>query len=63
LILALYLPVVASRKLASNAAALAMVKVVVGFIILNVLAIEGAGAVINHGAKIAFVHTGVKGAE
>jgi hypothetical protein len=33
------------------------------FIILNALAIEGAGAIINHGAKIALVHTGVKGSE
>jgi hypothetical protein len=63
LILALYLPIIAARKLASNAAARTMVMVVAGFIILNALAIEGAGAVINHGAKIAFIHTGTKGAE
>jgi hypothetical protein len=63
LVLALYLPIVAARKLASNSAARAMVMVVAGFIILNALAIEGAGAVINHGAKIAFVHSGVKGTE
>ena len=63
LILALYLPIVAARKLASNAAARAMVMVVATFIILNGLAIEGAGAIINYGVKVAFVHTGVKGAE
>lgn len=63
LILALYLPIVAARKLAANAAARAMVMVVATFIILNGLAIEGAGAIINHGAKIAFIHTGVKGTE
>jgi hypothetical protein len=63
LILALYLPIVAARKLASDAAARAVVMVVAGFIILNALAIEGAGAIINHGAKIAFVHSGVKGSE
>jgi hypothetical protein len=37
--------------------------VVSAFIVLNGLAIEGAGAVINYGAKIAFIHTGVKGSE
>lgn len=61
LILALYLPIVAARKLASNAAARAMV--VATFIILNGLAIEGAEAIINHGAKVALVHTSEKGAE
>ncbi len=61
LILALYLPIVAARTLASNAAARAMVVVVATFIILNGLAIEGAGAVINHGAKIAFMHATAKG--
>ncbi len=63
LILALYLPIVAARKLAANTAARAMVMVVATFIILNGLAIEGAGAIINHGAKIAFIHAGVKGTE
>ena len=63
LILALYLPIVAARKLAANAAARAMVMVVATFIILNGLAIEGAGAIINYGAKVAFIHSGTKGAE
>jgi hypothetical protein len=63
LILSLYLPIVAARKLASNGAARAMVMVVSAFIILNGLAIEGAGAIINYGAKVAFIHTGQKGAE
>jgi hypothetical protein len=63
LILALYLPIVAARKLATNSAARAVVMVTATFIILNALAIEGAGAIINHGAKIAFVHSGVKGSE
>ena len=63
LILALYLPIVAAKKLASNTAARAMVMVVATFIILNGLAIEGAGAIINYGVKVAFVHTGQKGAE
>jgi hypothetical protein len=63
LILAIYLPIAAARKLASNATARAMVLVVSGFVVLNALAIEGGGAIINHGVKIAFVHSGVKGAE
>ena len=63
LILALYLPIVASRKLASNATARAMVLTVAGFIVLNALAIEGAGAIINHGAKVAFVRSVAKGSE
>ncbi len=63
LVLALYLPIVAAKRLASNTAARTMVMVVATFIILNGLAIEGAGAIINYGVKVAFVHTGVKGAE
>ena len=63
LILALYLPIVAARKLAVNKGARMMVMVVATFVILNGLAIEGAGAIINYGVKVAFVHTGVKGAE
>jgi hypothetical protein len=63
LILALYLPIVAAKKLAANKAARAMVMVCATFIILSGLAIEGAGAVINYGVKVAFVHTGQKGAE
>src|SRR5262245_13467056 len=63
LILALYLPIVAARRLAQNKAARNMVMVVATLVVLNGLAIEGAGAVINYGVKVAFVHTGVKGAE
>jgi hypothetical protein len=63
LILAFYLPIVASRKLASNATARAMVMTVAGFIVLNALAIEGAGAIINHGAKVTFIRSGVQGSE
>ena len=63
LILALYLPIAAAKQLARNAAARAMVMVAAGFIVLNGLAIEGAGAIINHGAKIVFIHSGQKGSE
>lgn len=51
LILAFYLPFVARLKLSTNAPARAMVFVITGLITLNVLAIEGAGAIINWGAK------------
>ncbi|MDR3372157.1 MAG: hypothetical protein P4L98_00370 [Ancalomicrobiaceae bacterium] len=63
LILALYLPIVAAQNLARNKAARIVAMSVAGFVILNALAIEGAGAVINYGVKVAFVHTGTKGAE
>ncbi len=51
LVLALYLPFVAHLKLSTNAAARSMVFVVSGLIVLSGLAIEGAGAIINWGAK------------
>jgi asparagine N-glycosylation enzyme membrane subunit Stt3 len=63
LILALYLPIVAAQNLAKNKAARIVAMAVAGFVVLNALAIEGAGAVINYGVKVAFVHTGIKGAE
>lgn len=63
LLLALYLPFAARLRLAASRPARAMVMAVAALIVLNGLAIEGAGAVINYGVKVAFVHTGVKGAE
>jgi hypothetical protein len=63
LILALYLPIAAARKLYASPAARNMVLAVAALVVLSGLAIEGAGAVINYGVKVAFVHTGVKGAE
>lgn len=53
LILALYLPFVTAANLATNRGARAMAMVVAALIVLNGLAIEGAGAVVNHGAKLA----------
>ncbi|MGA7982568.1 MAG: hypothetical protein WCA32_20395 [Chromatiaceae bacterium] len=53
LILALYLPFVARLKVAVNRPARAMVLVVTALIVLNGLALEGAGAIINWGAKTA----------
>ena len=63
LILALYLPIAAAQKLAANPTARAMVMVVTMFVVLNGLVIEGAGAIINYGAKVAFIHSGAKGSE
>jgi len=63
LILALYLPIAAMTNLARSSGARAVVMVVAAFIVLNGLAIEGAGALINYGVKVAFVHTGIAGAE
>jgi hypothetical protein len=57
LILALYLPLVARLKVAANQAARAMVLVVSGLIVLNGLALEGAGAIISWGAKTALTQT------
>lgn len=56
-ILALYLPFVARLRLHVNKTARAMVLVVAALIALNGLAIEGAGAIINWGAKTALLHT------
>jgi hypothetical protein len=57
LILAFYLPFVARLKLSANKSARLMVLVVAALIALNGLAIEGAGAIINWGAKTALAHT------
>lgn len=56
LILALYLPIAAADRLYSSAAARRMVLCVAAFIVLTGLAMEGSGAIINHGAELAFVH-------
>ncbi len=63
LILALYLPIVAVRKLGSNKAARTVVMACAACLILTSLAVEGGGALVNAGAKVAFIHSGVKGVE
>jgi hypothetical protein len=64
LILALYLPFAVRNKLSVSAGARNMVLGVTALIVLNALAIEGAGAIINYGVKVAYTHPGaVKGAE
>jgi len=55
LILALLLPIVVREPLYSNAAARKMVLSVAGLIGLTGLALEGAGAVIDHGVKVALL--------
>jgi hypothetical protein len=60
-ILAFLLPVVTRDKLYSNAAARKLVLSVAALIVITGLALEGAGAVIEHGAKIALLRSGAKG--
>jgi hypothetical protein len=62
-ILALYLPIITARQLAVDRAARNIVIAVAALIIINSLAIEGAGAVVNHGAKLALTHLATKGTE
>jgi hypothetical protein len=53
LVLSLYLPVACGDNPASNRLARRMIICVAALIVLSGLGIEGAGAVINHGAKVA----------
>lgn len=57
LVLALYLPFVTRLRLSVNKPARLMVLVVAALIALNGLALEGAGAIINWGAKTALAQT------
>jgi hypothetical protein len=54
-VLALLLPVTARERLYSNSAARKLVLSVAGLIVITGLALEGAGAVIEHGVKIALL--------
>ena len=63
LILGLYLPIAAARNLAASKGARAVVITVATLVVLNSLAVEGAGAIINYGVKVAYVHSGTKGVE
>jgi hypothetical protein len=60
LILALYLPIVAADKLYANAMARKMTLCVALSIVVTGMAIEGAGAVIDHGVKVALLREHVK---
>jgi hypothetical protein len=54
-ILALLLPIATRGKLYSNPAACKLVLSVAGLIAITGLAVEGAGAVIDHGVKVALL--------
>ena len=60
LLLSLYLPIACGDHLFANRVARRMVLWVSALIILSGLGIEGAGAVINHGAKLAIEQTRAK---
>lgn len=60
LTLSLYLPLAAGDRLHSNSAARRMVLCVALLIALSGLAIEGAGAVVNHGAEVALLRASAK---
>lgn len=62
-ILAFLLPVVTREKLYSSAAARKLLLSVAALIMITGLALEGAGAVIEHGAKVALLRGGAKGAQ
>jgi hypothetical protein len=55
LILSFYLPIAARDRLDANSAARRMVLSVAMLIVLTGLSIEGAGAVIDHGVKVALL--------
>ncbi len=66
-ILAFLLPIAAREAAAANAAARQLVLVLAGLIVVTGLTVEGAGAVINHGVKVALLperalHQASKGA-
>ncbi|HXA75830.1 MAG TPA: hypothetical protein VNV41_01745 [Candidatus Acidoferrales bacterium] len=61
LILSLYLPVAAWGKLWANSNARKMVLCVSMLIALTGVAMEGSGAIVNHGAKIAYVRASLRG--
>jgi len=63
LVLTLYLPIVMRDDFVRNLTARYMAMAVVVMIIGSGLAIEGGGALINAGAKVAFIHSGTTGAE
>jgi hypothetical protein len=55
LILSLYLPIAAADKLYANAAARRMVLCVAMLIVVTGMVLEGSGAIIDHGVKVALL--------
>jgi hypothetical protein len=63
LVLALYLPMVTRGNLVRSRPTQFMAMAVATMIVGSALVIEGGGAMINYGVKVAFVHSGSQGAE
>lgn len=57
-LLALLLPIAARAGLESNRAARHLVLCIAGLTVLTGLSLEGAGAIIDHGVKVALLHHG-----
>jgi hypothetical protein len=62
-ILSFYLAIAARDKIYANAAARKMVMSVAMLIVLTGLAVEGFGAIIDHGVKVALLRGNEKGAQ
>lgn len=62
LVLSFYLPIAARDRLYANPAARRMVLCVAILIVLTGLSIEGAGAIIDHGVKVALLRPSATGA-
>jgi hypothetical protein len=63
LVLAFYLPIVASGRLTRSRATRYLLLTVAFLIIGSGLAIEGGGALIDYGVKVAFLHSGGTGVQ
>lgn len=59
-ILAFLLPITTREKLYSNSAARKLVLSVAGLVAITGLAVEGAGAIVNHGSKVALLQNAAK---
>jgi len=62
-ILAFLLPIAAQEKLYANASARKLVLSISVMIVITGLAVEGAGAIIDHGAKVALLRGTSKGVQ
>jgi hypothetical protein len=59
-LLGFLLPIAAREKLDSNAAARTLVLSIAGLIVVTGLFVEGAGAIVDHGAKLALLQSALK---
>jgi hypothetical protein len=59
-ILAFLLPIATREKLHSNSAARRLVLSIAGLIAITGLAVEAAGAIVNHGSKVALLQNDAK---